>query len=296
MASSLDRLTEQERRLLTFLAQGHTAKTIANAEGISVNVVNERLRSARRKTGAVSSRELARLVGQQDGQIPQENRNKLFGVEPEPGAPHPGRSRSSATGAGRWLVGSLAVVSGILLLAAIASWWAGAQTPHEVPGRVPMPWSNAPRTGPHWEAMTSDSARPTITYLIPSPDGRVGVFVPRVVMSCRSVSMEVTVRGFTPQPSWPQPDLTTRIGDAERVGSPTAVASATGPTLGYSFAIADEMLEPLGRGAPVSFAFNGETQTFPTIQEDLRSAFVANCAALVHPGMRRRGSAGDRVY
>ncbi len=293
MASSLDRLTEQERRLLTLLAQGHTAKTIANAEGLSVNVVNERLRSARRKTGAVSSRELARLL---DRENPQENRNKFFGVEAELNAPHPGRSPGSAKGAGRWLVGSVAVVSGILVLIGIASWWAGTQTPREAPGRVPMPQPDIAQTGPHWRAMTGSTALPAITYFVPSPDGRVGVFVPRVVLGCKDISIAVTVRGFTPRPAWPQPDLTTQIGDVKRVGSPTAVASATGPTLGYRFAIADEVLEPLRRGEPVSFTFNGETQTFPTIPEDLRSAFVTNCAVLVHPGMRRRGAAGGRVY
>lgn len=44
------------------LGQGHTAKSIAVAKGISVAAVNERLRAARRKTGIGSSRELARFV------------------------------------------------------------------------------------------------------------------------------------------------------------------------------------------------------------------------------------------
>ncbi|QTC93233.1 helix-turn-helix transcriptional regulator [Brevundimonas goettingensis] len=286
-------MTEQERRLLTLLAQGHTAKTIASAEGLSVNVVNERLRSARRKTGAVSSRELARLVGPQTS---QENRAKFFGIEPAPDAPHPGRRRGPATGAGRWLVGSLIVMSGILVLVAVATWWVGAQARPEGPVRMPMPLPNLAETGPSWQAVTADSRYPAITYLIPSPDGRAGVFVPQVILSCRDISMSLTVRGFAPQPSWPQPDLTMRIGTVDRVGPPTAVASATGPTLGYKFAIADEVLQPLGRGEPVSFIFNGETQAFPVIPEALRSAFVTNCAALVHPGMRRRGAAGDRVW
>src|SRR5450830_1529076 len=65
MSLNLDRLTAQEQDLLRLLAQGHTAKTIANLTGLSVNSVNERLRSARRKTGAVSSRELARRLADQ---------------------------------------------------------------------------------------------------------------------------------------------------------------------------------------------------------------------------------------
>jgi DNA-binding CsgD family transcriptional regulator len=67
MTHSLDRLSDRERELLIMLAQGHTAKTIASVRDLSVNVVNEQLRSARRKTGAMSSRELARVVVAQAG-------------------------------------------------------------------------------------------------------------------------------------------------------------------------------------------------------------------------------------
>lgn len=62
----LDRLTVGEREVLTLLARGHTAKTIATSLGLSVAAVNERLRGARRRTGAGSSRELARLLAQQN--------------------------------------------------------------------------------------------------------------------------------------------------------------------------------------------------------------------------------------
>ncbi len=62
----LDRLTPGERELLILLARGHTAKTIATSLGLSVAAVNERLRGARRRTGAGSSRELARRLAQQN--------------------------------------------------------------------------------------------------------------------------------------------------------------------------------------------------------------------------------------
>lgn len=62
----LDRLTPGEREVLTMLARGHTAKTIATSLGLSVAAVNERLRGARRRTGAGSSRELARRLAQQN--------------------------------------------------------------------------------------------------------------------------------------------------------------------------------------------------------------------------------------
>lgn len=66
--------------------------------------------------------------------------------------------------------------------------------------------------------------------------------------------------------------------------------------LGYGFAIADEVLDPLALGAPISFKFNGTTMDVPVIPEEVRTQFVERCGALVHPGMRKRGAASDRVY
>jgi DNA-binding CsgD family transcriptional regulator len=68
------RLNDAERGVLRLLAEGHTAKSIANSLGSSPAAVNERLREARRKTGVGSSRELARLLRA------QENRDEQFGV------------------------------------------------------------------------------------------------------------------------------------------------------------------------------------------------------------------------
>lgn len=79
MRADPGRLTESERCVLALLAEGHTAKSIAAATGLSVYAVNERLREARRKTGVGSSRELARLVKA------QENRDEEIGVA-TPGA------------------------------------------------------------------------------------------------------------------------------------------------------------------------------------------------------------------
>ena len=60
------RLNEPERQVLRLLAEGHTAKSIANELGSTAAAVNERLREARRKTGVGSSRELARLLKSQE--------------------------------------------------------------------------------------------------------------------------------------------------------------------------------------------------------------------------------------
>lgn len=70
----LSRLNAAERRVLGLLAEGHTAKSIANTIGSTPAAVNERLREARRKTGVGSSRELARLLKA------QENRDEQIGV------------------------------------------------------------------------------------------------------------------------------------------------------------------------------------------------------------------------
>jgi DNA-binding CsgD family transcriptional regulator len=69
------RLNEGERAVLRLLAEGHTAKSIANLLGSTPAAVNERLREARRKTGVGSSRELARLFRA------QECRDEQIGVE-----------------------------------------------------------------------------------------------------------------------------------------------------------------------------------------------------------------------
>jgi DNA-binding CsgD family transcriptional regulator len=70
----LSRLNHAERQALRLLAQGHTAKSIANTIGSTPLAVNERLREARRKTGVGSSRELARMLKA------QENRHELMAM------------------------------------------------------------------------------------------------------------------------------------------------------------------------------------------------------------------------
>jgi DNA-binding CsgD family transcriptional regulator len=76
-SGSLAGLTERELEILRLLAAGHTAKTIAARLGRSETSINERLRSARRKTGVGSSRELARLLEA------QKNRDKNIDLSPQ---------------------------------------------------------------------------------------------------------------------------------------------------------------------------------------------------------------------
>ena len=92
----LSRLNEAERRVLRLLAEGHTAKSIANTIGSTPAAVNERLREARRKTGVGSSRELARLLKAQencDEQIEVGNRRHIA-ADIFPGAAEPWRRKT----------------------------------------------------------------------------------------------------------------------------------------------------------------------------------------------------------
>ncbi|MBW8304912.1 MAG: helix-turn-helix transcriptional regulator, partial [Brevundimonas sp.] len=150
MIDSLDRLSDRERDLLTLLAQGHTAKTIARSRSLSANVVNEHLRSARRKTGASSSRELARLVAGQTPIPAQEVRDKLFGVEDATSPGHRRLQQGRAVGPVATLINwRVMMIFGVLIAAGVLAY----QT--SVPGqaeqsntRDPSPASEPATSGP----------------------------------------------------------------------------------------------------------------------------------------------------
>ena len=112
--SDLSTLNDGERTALVLLAQGHTAKSIAQVTGRSVTSVNERLREARRKTGIGSSRELARLLAA------PENRDKQIGVVAQAPAAPPSDPEAAAPGAGGRLIKGLLVMTLIALTAAAA--------------------------------------------------------------------------------------------------------------------------------------------------------------------------------
>lgn len=77
MSTNLERLNDAELEILGLLGQGHTIKSVAHLKEISEASVNERLRSARRKTGLGSSRQIARLI------VAQENCHNFIGLAPE---------------------------------------------------------------------------------------------------------------------------------------------------------------------------------------------------------------------
>jgi DNA-binding CsgD family transcriptional regulator len=108
-------LTDKECEALRLLARGHDAKSAAQALGLSVHTVNERLAEARRKVGASSSRAAARRFAEHD----PEN----FGPE-FPGVANPPAAKSDPAGKGgvhpsviRW--GVPVMLSAILVVAAL---------------------------------------------------------------------------------------------------------------------------------------------------------------------------------
>ena len=109
--SLLARLSAKERDLLSLLGRGHTAKSIATLRTMSEAAVNERFRSARRKTGIGSSREIARLI------VARENRHDFIGLPrsagPLPELPRPDARRRASH---RW---RLPMAAAVLLAAAI---------------------------------------------------------------------------------------------------------------------------------------------------------------------------------
>lgn len=60
--TGLQALTEKEKETLRLLVDGHDAKSMARHLGLSVHTINERLRDARRKMSASSSRAAARKL------------------------------------------------------------------------------------------------------------------------------------------------------------------------------------------------------------------------------------------
>ncbi len=87
MIDAVNDLTDKEKEALRLLLAGHDAKSSASTLELSVHTINDRLRNARRKLGVSSSREAARILGDTEGEIPQSDVHKPFGVlDPAGGA------------------------------------------------------------------------------------------------------------------------------------------------------------------------------------------------------------------
>lgn len=165
MIHSLDRLSDRERDILTLLAQGHTAKTIARSRSLSANVVNEHLRSARRKTGASSSRELARLVLGETPVQSQEVRDNLFGVESRTAPDHRRVQPGLSLGPVMTLInGRTMMIFGVLIAAGVLAYQSS------VPSQAEQASTRDPGAAP--EAATSGP--PDVVYqVLFSEDGEI---------------------------------------------------------------------------------------------------------------------------
>jgi DNA-binding CsgD family transcriptional regulator len=110
MTQGYQALTEKEKETLRLLLAGHDAKSMARHFGLSVHTVNERLRDARRKLSATSSREAARLLRESEG-------HQSLGDKPIGDAAAPSIVEKAPT-AHAWAIGGLAMIA--LAIAALA--------------------------------------------------------------------------------------------------------------------------------------------------------------------------------
>ena len=133
MSEGFQALSEREKETLRLLLGGHDIKSIASGLGLSVHTVNERLREARRKLGASSSRQAARLLAEAEqggpnfqanfSGLPHLSGDRESGVAGPaiPAANHgrsyrtPGRGQSIA-----WLSGGMLIMS-LIIAAAVVS-------------------------------------------------------------------------------------------------------------------------------------------------------------------------------
>jgi DNA-binding CsgD family transcriptional regulator len=78
---ALEALAEREKDALRLLSRGYDIKAVSKTLDVSVHVINERLRDARRKLGVTSSREAARLLGELEQESPKLFVDKISGVD-----------------------------------------------------------------------------------------------------------------------------------------------------------------------------------------------------------------------
>jgi DNA-binding CsgD family transcriptional regulator len=137
MAFEPQALSDREKAVLRLLAQGHDAKSSARQLGISVNAVNERLRTARRKLEVSSSREAARRLASSELQGSNSFVDKKMGMAVSERADE-ARSQQSKGSARSFAlaVGGICAMSLVIIIAILAT--APSQT--AVSGPLPN-WS-----------------------------------------------------------------------------------------------------------------------------------------------------------
>ena len=113
MANGLDGLTDREREVLHLLLAGHTAKSIAAELDLSVHTVNDYLRDARKKLGVSSSREAARILGEQESCAPQKLAPEQIGMEEAAAIENNPKSPNEAGEKSRlpWIIGGFVMIA-----------------------------------------------------------------------------------------------------------------------------------------------------------------------------------------
>lgn len=123
MAPDYQALTEKEKQTLRLLLAGHDAKSMARHLELSVHTINERLRDARRKLSASSSKEAARLLREAEGADPHSVGDKQIGDAPDArGAEQGGRPAGGSPAKSRTVraIGGFVMISFALAMLALA--------------------------------------------------------------------------------------------------------------------------------------------------------------------------------
>jgi len=124
MSQGYPALTEKEKQTLRMLLAGHDAKSMARQLGLSVHTINERLREARRKLSASSSREAARLLREAEGDAPHFMGDDELGDAPiaQPDAdPVVSIAEPPRRGFAVWIIGAIAMFALALALYAVTA-------------------------------------------------------------------------------------------------------------------------------------------------------------------------------
>lgn len=143
MAQTVEALTEKEKATLRLLLAGHDAKSMARHLGLSVHTVNERLRYARRKLSASSSREAARLLHEAEAAAPQRIGDKGLGDAAV--APAGQQERQPEPGS-LAIPPKLRPIGGIVMISSLLAVLALAASPQSAPDRAAAPASPVAET------------------------------------------------------------------------------------------------------------------------------------------------------
>jgi len=152
-------LTEKEKESLRLLVDGHDAKSMARHLGLSVHTINERLRDARRKMSASSSREAARQLREMERQDPQFLADKPLGdaaTVTGMGEPRTSARRRRISRRLGWIAGGI-IMSISLALFAFASLSGTAGAPAASQPAAPVSETATVQAARQWLALTDKS-------------------------------------------------------------------------------------------------------------------------------------------